>query len=238
MCFANAQPIDYSPCTYGPFSKYKKNVVRCNGSATTQVFDAIRRNKDNSDIDALYLWNMDDLTDKMLDEILQIIASSASQNVVEINLRFLPKVKKAPGALQRFPNIHWFNFNFNDGLNKLPFGAVNFSSDSVNEINCYNNPNLEEIELGAFQGDFSNGIIFVLRENSLKRFDEAVFRPMLSNSSTSVIVTGNPIACDCSLAWILRDNRQYLNQVIGDCRHSDGKTSEFTEIDPTMLKDC
>ena len=155
----------------------------------SELLDVFHRNKNNSKVDALYLWRMDDITDDILGEILETVASSASHDVLEINLRFLPQVEKVPEALQLFNNIHWFNFNYMDGLKLLPTGSMVFSSNFVNEVNCCNNPNLEMIEPGAFQGT-SVGI-FVLRENNLQKFDEAVFKPLLADSGASIILQGS-----------------------------------------------
>lgn len=239
MCSPNAQSIDYSPCTYGTSSRYH-NVVRCDGNVAAEVLDVFQRNKNNPNITALYLWSIDDLTDEILEEILEIVALSASRNVVEISLRFLPKVQKVPEAIQRFTSIHWFNLYSSDGIQILPSGSMVFSSNYVNEINICYNPNLEAIEPGAFQGDFSSGLIIVLRENNLKTFDGAVFNPLLSDSMVSVIVKGNPIACDCNLAWIIRDNPQYIldARVLGDCYDDNGQTVDFENVDPAILKNC
>ena len=53
-----------------------------------------------------------------------------------------------------------------------------------------------------------------------------------------IVVSQDPIACDCGLAWILRDNRQYLDNVIGDCYDVNGQVIDIGSVDPTLLKDC
>ena len=49
------------------------------------------------------------------------------------------------------------------------------------------------------------------------------------------VYTAKTIACDCHLAWLIRDHRHLLNRVVnGYC--DDGKL--FKELDPADYADC
>ena len=63
----------------------------------------------------------------------------------------------------------------------------------LNEAFGFHRGTLKLFKLYNVLGDFSNGLIIVLRENNLKTFDGAVFNPLLSDSMVSVIVKGSKL---------------------------------------------
>jgi len=113
---------------------------------------------------------------------------------------------------------------------------MTFSSDNLRTVYC-SSGNLEVIEPGAFQGNFNETLIF-LSFNRLTKFDEAVFKSLLHQSTAFIDITGNPIACDCDLAWIIRDNRQLLSRSYGDCLDENGARKYFYDVDPNSLANC
>jgi len=236
-CTSNVKSFDYSPCQYGRTSSYDNSIV-CKSQLASEVLDAFRRNKDNAVIDNIYFQDIDDVTDEILEEILEVVIPSASNRVVEIMLLYLQNVTKVPRAIQQFTSLRTFGINFIEGLEILPSGSLTFSSNNLTELAFFGNPNLEVIEEGAFQGNFNDTNI-VLMGNNLNKFDEAVFKPLLSDSTASIIVAGGPISCvSCSLAWIVRDNRQYLPRIYGICYELDGTSTDFQYVDYSILKDC
>ena len=113
-------------------------------------------------------------------------------------------------------------------------------------------------------GDFSETSIR-FNGNLLTQFEENVFKTILeskfnSNSSSEVIVLNSkwfsnklihflmlqvhiyisnldPIACDCNLAWLLRDNRHLIPNVLGSCIY-ETETIQFKDFDPYALQNC
>ena len=172
-CTSNVKSFDYSPCQYGRTSSYDNSIV-CKSQLASEVLDAFRRNKDNAVIDNIYFQDIDDVTDEILEEILEVVIPSASNRVVEIMLLYLQNVTKVPRAIQQFTSLRTFGINFIEGLEILPSGSLTFSSNNLTELAFFGNPNLEVIEEGAFQGRLyfaiqfdSNDIMILLQVISM-----------------------------------------------------------------------
>ena len=77
--------LDYLPCFYWPapplpYIKCKKHV----GQNASRALDAFRRNENNTEIEIVELYNLDDMTDDILQEITDIIANAASDRMINI----------------------------------------------------------------------------------------------------------------------------------------------------------
>jgi len=161
LCFlsCSAQQLDYSPCYYNPsYNNDNGGQIICDGQVASEALDAFRRNKNNSNIDALYLWNMNNMTASILTEIMDIVAATASEKVWRIELENLQKVKKVPRALKQFNNLQHFHFKRIGGLRVLPAGSMAISSDNLFHLYCDNNPDLNMIKPDAFQGRTNNNL--------------------------------------------------------------------------------
>lgn len=185
MCFAGAHPRDYSnpnalaadapspgighrlywpeldyyPCLYylPPPYFYVKCAPFFLGPKmeASAVLNAFRRNENRSDIELVDFFDLDDMTDSILAEIMDIIASAASDKVITIYEMSLHEVKKVPEDLRRFNNLQYFQF-VDTGVEVFPSGSLTFSSNSLVEIFLFGNPYLEVIEPGAFRGIYVN----------------------------------------------------------------------------------
>jgi len=241
LCFwvSTAQLLDYSPCYYTPsYDNDNTGQIVCDSQPASEVLDAFRRNKNNTKIDVLFLWSLDDMTTNKLAKIVDIVAASAGQSVWRIEIENLQRVKKMPQSLQKFTDLQHLNFKRIGGLETLPYGSVASSSDTLFHIYCDHNSNLKAISPGAFQGNFNTTTIH-LSDNNLHHFEEAVFKPLMSDSAAKIEINGNPIKChSCKLAWIIRDNRQFLSRVTGDCTDINGSRINFDDVDPITLKHC
>lgn len=139
--------LDYSPCSYNKYN----NQIYCEYAAAAKVLDAFRRNRNNTNIDILRLERVDDMTDDILSEIVDIVAAAASGNVRTVSLWFLENVQKIPEAIGRFRKLQVFHVEYLKGLKVLPHGSMSFTSGSLDSIVCAHT-NLQVIEPGAFQG--------------------------------------------------------------------------------------
>ena len=152
------------------------------------MLDAFRRNKDNAVIDNIYFQDIDDVTDEILEEILEVVIPSASNRVVEVMLLYLQNVTKVPRAIQQFTSLRTFGINFIEGLEILPSGSLTFSSNNLTELAFFGNPNLEVIEEGAFQGRLYFAIQF--DSNDIKILLQ-VISMTLTSFSWGIILTNS-----------------------------------------------
>jgi len=230
--------LDYSPCIrdYDVTRDRYDYFLDCSRDSARAIGDAMERNSANRNVSGVAIDLVDDITDDILNDIFTSLTSSA----LTLETAYLARMPytKIPANIQRFSALKYFQME--EGTIKiLPSGSLTFSA-KLEMLHFFNNQ-IEVIEEGAFQGDFSDTDIG-LSANSLTQFDEKVFRPILeskfkSQSRSEVIVHGNPIPCDCKLAWLLRDNRHLLPSVFGTCV-SDQGTVNFYHFDPYELIGC
>jgi len=230
--FAQTTSYDYSPC-YSDVYVYG-TVIACENVSAVEVLAAFHRNQNNTNIYGLQMSEMrDDMTDDIMNEIL-----AASSSVKMLSLLNIPKLTRIPEAVRQLPDVEWLILMGFDEMKSLARGSVAFSDQIPFLIGIYFNAKLEVIEPGAFQGDF-NSTLIDLHGNNLKTFDEAVFKPLLSDSTAQISVNYNPIVCDsCSWAWLIRDNRQYLSRITATCTDSNGGVIDINNIDPTLFTNC
>lgn len=193
------KPLGYSPCRHDD-----GNSVDCAYKSASEVLAAFHRNRNDADIERLFLRNITDMTDDILAEILDIVSTSASHKVHEIGLSVLPEVREVPESLMKFTNLESLYLEAMDKFKILPFGSIALPTN-LTEIICVFNHNLKLIESGAFQGiymvrlNFADGKFKLcnnlgnfdgtdinLSFNGLKKFDEAVFKPLLSDSTATI----------------------------------------------------
>jgi len=107
---------------------------------------------------------------------------------------------------------------------------------------------LEIIEPGAFQGDFGD-VTLKMHCYNVGTFDQSVFEPVLRSmyqyGSGFIDYDHGFRNCDCRLAWLLRDNRQYLPHVRGFCfagcpipQYCTDPWSPIEQFDPEKLVNC
>merc|ERR1712136_79260 len=221
---AAAQRNNYLPCRIDQFQDFSGNRtgIYCSKLKASKVLNAFRRNADdvNSSIREINFGDMPDMTDAMMEEIFKI-ASVTLSDVDFIYIVNLAKVTKVPSAIRNFSKLQNIYIEWMDGIEILPAGSLTFSSQHLSEISVRHNNFLEVIEPGAFQGNFDEATIFLDR-TLITTFDEAVFKPLLAESSVEINVHNNPIPCDCDLAWIIRDNREFFPRVLGNCLVENG----------------
>lgn len=136
--------LDYSPCTYGG------GLIDCVFKEPTEALAAFRRNENNTEIKQLYLNLMTNMTDDILGQILDIVASSASENLFRLELKDLAGVTKIPQAVQRFPNLQSLYIGHMDGIENVPCGYIVSTKLSSLALNYLSN--LKVIEYDAFKG--------------------------------------------------------------------------------------
>ena len=151
-CLPSTLSFDYSPCEYQQIPSENLYGISCLKGEPSDILEAFHRNSNNSEINFLDIVFLNDLTDDNLAEILEVVAF-ASANVTRMAFMDLPKVEKVPAALQKFPKLNTLTIQ-NTGITTIPSGSM--VSPSHSYISLYDNKKLTNIEVGAFQGCFSN----------------------------------------------------------------------------------
>ena len=139
--------FDYSPCSY---SEGEEHMLSCSFKKSADILEAFRRNRNNREIQVLYLTYSDDMSDDVLGEILDIVASSANQELFHLELKNLTRVTKIPEAIQHLPKLQDLYIGWMDGIEILPSGYI--ISNNISSLYLNFLTNLRVIEAGAFQG--------------------------------------------------------------------------------------
>jgi len=230
-CLTNVLAIDYHPCSYTSYDR----TVNCEGTVALQAVGAFHRNRNDSSLTRIRLAKMEDMTDELVAQIMDIVSVSAAESLVDITMSHLPLLTKIPEGLNKFKLTN-FAFYYNDGIKTIQSNSI--YSSKLSTLYVYSNANLEVIEPGAFQGNFD----FTEMEiwgNKLKQFDEAVFKPLFKKGRRPRInVIQNRIPCDCNLAWIIRDHPTYLYDVHGSCIDVYTNVILFENVEVETLQDC
>jgi len=229
----SAQKVDYSPCTFGNVSQ-----VVCISHPASKVLEAFRRNEKFADTKQIYLLNIVDMTDANLEEILNIAAKTSGDKIEILSFYGLNLVTKVPAALQKFTALDVLYMWEMGGIETVPAGAFNLKSENLHSIKFNINSNLKSIAPGAFKGNLDD-VVIILDHNGLTKFDEAVFKPLLSENPTLIVeIFENPIQCDCSLAWMFKDSGKLLDRIRGNCIGKEGKRSRFSAVGANLLESC
>ncbi|CAG0880253.1 unnamed protein product [Darwinula stevensoni] len=108
----------------------------------------------------------------------------------------------------------------------LPQGSLAFNSKSLEEVYLGFN-RIDRVEPGAITGLGPDTTVF-LYGNSMRKLTEDTFRPMLDTLQLGdgrILVDGNPMKCDASMAWLVLDpNFIQLKQSVAYISCADGSS--------------
>ncbi|KAI9554363.1 hypothetical protein GHT06_019635 [Daphnia sinensis] len=180
------------------------------------------------------------LGDRSINKLVHSIASSSTgrHSLTQLSL-WENKLNRVPEHISSFKNLSYVNL-FGNTIRFLAKGSFAFNPNIKVTFLILTRNALERIEPGAFQGDFSEAIIY-LDYNHLTRFDSPVYQKLLEqmqslSSAAGIHVRNNPFECgDCHLAWLIRDKPHLLKRVFGG-RCSNG--TQFEDLKPEGYHDC
>ena len=150
-CLTNVLAIDYHPCSYTSYDK----TVNCEGTVALQAVGAFHRNRNDSSLTRIRLAKMEDMTDELVAQIMDIVSVSAAESLVDITMSHLPLLTKIPEGLNKFKLTN-FAFYYNDGIKTIQSNSI--YSSKLSTLYVYSNANLEVIEPGAFQGESTGSV--------------------------------------------------------------------------------
>lgn len=119
-------------------------------------------------------------------------------------------------AFYRLPNLTYLNLKDNE-ISRISNYTFSFekSNDDVLILDLSGNIiTSESIDKGAFEMT-QRPLNLNLYYNLITFLDEHTFKPILSNPKSQIIVTNNPIICDCRMKWLLDDAHNYMDRVHG-----------------------
>ncbi|CAG0899919.1 unnamed protein product [Darwinula stevensoni] len=134
-------------------------------------------------------------------------------------------------GMKNLETFHCYESNLGPTLLR---GVLEFQSKALKLVTLWGN-NISEVEEGAITGLGPNTEIF-LTNNEIVVLSEESFRPMLDILSKGYGVlnlTGNPIRCDCDIAWLVL-NEKFLTSISGKCHNG----TELKDLDVFAMKDC
>ncbi|CAG0897664.1 unnamed protein product [Darwinula stevensoni] len=140
-------------------------------------------------------------------------------------------------ALPNFPKFEGLTLGTNAFTEMPPFESL-----SMEEVNLYGNQ-IIALEAGSFAPNllrfflgFPTDANINLSWNSIVYLIEESFRPIvevLSLGGGNIGLEGNPVVCDCSMAWLAL-NPGFLESVSGRC--PDG--TPFSDLFPEDFQEC
>ncbi|KAI9554339.1 hypothetical protein GHT06_019611 [Daphnia sinensis] len=180
------------------------------------------------------------LGDRPVNKLVNSITSSPTGNETLQQLSLWEnRLTRIPDGVSSFKKLSYVNF-FGNAIRTIPKGSLAFSPDVRVAFLILSKNALTDIEPGAFQGDFSEALVY-LDFNRLTRFDSAVYEDMLQQmsyvtSTAGLYVHNNPFVCDdCHLSWLIRDKRHLLKRVHNG-RCSNGTL--FENLNPQGYDHC
>ncbi|CAG0901509.1 unnamed protein product [Darwinula stevensoni] len=116
----------------------------------------------------------------------------------------------------------------------LPRGLLQFRSNALKLVDLRDN-GISRVEPGAIAGLAPSTKIYI-NGNDIAVLSELSFRPILDvlSSGDGVLdVSGNPILCNCEMAWLVL-RRKFLRNVSGKCQNG----TEFKDLDSDSIRAC
>ena len=116
----------------------------------SQVLDAFRRNSNNANITQLYIErNISDMSDDVVDGILDVIVSSAAGSLNLLSLAH-SNLTRVPEAVRNFSQLTSFDMNLSS-IEVLTAATFTFSVDAFSV--SFFSTQLKIIQPGAIQGN-------------------------------------------------------------------------------------
>ncbi|CAG0887202.1 unnamed protein product [Darwinula stevensoni] len=180
----------------------------------------------SDNLEILYLYN---------NEITSVEADGwATPNLREFDIDNNPLMKFPSTIIKCMKKLEEFYCSRCNLGPTLSGGLLEFQSSALKLVHLSEN-NVTSLEPGAIIGLGSNTRVD-LSENKIAVLSEESFRPMLDIlylGDGVIDLSGNPILCDCEVAWLLL-GRKFQRKIPGKCHNG----TEFKDLDSNSMRDC
>jgi len=202
-------------------------------------------------------WYEPRLTPKILSITLKNITDDAVMDGIVDSLLFYKNalhtlkithtnLTRIPPKVNQLSKLTTFIYRDNPQTTSLKAGT--FPPTFKPETLLITDNNITTIEAGTFEGNFSGNFISLFGSH-LPSLDENVFGPILrsmDSGKSGQISFGRITKCDCSMAWLHRDNPSFLQYITrGRCIQSFsesffkfGHFKDLKLLDPTVFSCC
>lgn len=119
-------------------------------------------------------------------------------------------------AFYRLPNLTYLNLRDNE-ISRISNFTFSFekTSEEILVIDLQGNIITSDAISPSSFLQFNRPVNLNLHYNLITYLDEETFKPILMNPKSSIIISNNPIICDCRMKWLLEDAADYMDRVHG-----------------------
>ena len=119
-------------------------------------------------------------------------------------------------AFYRLPNLTYLNLRDNE-ISRISNFTFSFEKPSEEILVLDLQGNIitsDAISPSSFL-QLNRPVNLNLYYNLITYLDEETFKPILQNPKSSIIISNNPIICDCRMKWLLEEAADYMDRVHG-----------------------
>lgn len=119
-------------------------------------------------------------------------------------------------AFYRLPNLTYLNLRDNE-ISRISNFTFSFekASEEILVIDLQGNIITSDAISPSSFLQLNRPVNLNLHFNLITYLDEETFRPILMNQKSSIIISNNPIICDCRMKWLLEEAADYMDRVHG-----------------------
>ena len=119
-------------------------------------------------------------------------------------------------SFYRLPNLTYLNLRDNE-ISKISNFTFSFEklSEEILVLDLQGNIITSEAISPAAFLQLNRPVNLNLHYNLITYLDEETFKPILQNPKSSIIISNNPIICDCRMKWLLEEAPEYMDRVHG-----------------------
>jgi hypothetical protein len=119
-------------------------------------------------------------------------------------------------AFYRLPNLTYLNLRDNE-ISRISNFTFSFEkpSDEILVLDLQGNIITSDAISPSSFLQLNRPVNLNLYYNLITYLDEETFKPILQNPKSSIIISNNPIICDCRMKWLLEEAPDYMDRVHG-----------------------